>query len=111
VCEPSVIKSILVKDFHLFSDRYHIRDASDQIASKTLFHMNGDAWRRVRAITSPTFSSGKMRKMYPLIRECLADMLTQLNIYATSGKVLSFLKFIFKKSIMVKKLSTLTKFN
>ncbi|CAG2108004.1 unnamed protein product, partial [Medioppia subpectinata] len=86
ILEPEVIRNILVKDFHLFADRYHIRSASDTVVSKTLFHMNGDQWKRLRAIVSPTFSSGKMRKMFPRIRECLAELLEQLDGYAESGR-------------------------
>ena len=28
----------------------------------------GDDWKRIRSIVSPAFSSGKMKKMYPMIK-------------------------------------------
>ncbi|XP_054155732.1 cytochrome P450 3A11-like [Oppia nitens] len=70
VGEPELLKQILVKDFHLFTDRKD-RLADHPVISKNLFNSTGDDWRRYRSILSPTFSSGKMRQMFPIIRECL----------------------------------------
>ncbi len=33
-----------------------------------MFISRGDDWKRLRSIASPTFTSGKMKKMYPSIR-------------------------------------------
>ncbi|XP_054166701.1 cytochrome P450 3A14-like [Oppia nitens] len=78
IAKPELIKTILVKDFHLFVDRKR-RRVQHKILSKNLFFSTGDDWKRFRTITSPTFTSGKMRKMYPMIRECLNDYLNVLD--------------------------------
>jgi len=62
VGDPALIKNILVKDFHLFTDRSNTRKATDAINRSNLFRLTGDDWKRVRSIVSPAFSSGKMRK-------------------------------------------------
>ncbi|CAG2173213.1 unnamed protein product, partial [Oppiella nova] len=83
--EPELIKNVLVKDFHLFSDRKD-RPVDHKILNQHLFASRGDDWKRLRSILSPTFTSGKMKKMYPMIRECLTDFLDHLEVYAKDGK-------------------------
>ncbi|XP_054160060.1 cytochrome P450 3A11-like, partial [Oppia nitens] len=88
VADPELIKQILVKDFHLFRNR---RDNGSRhpIITKNLFAARDDHWKRVRAIASPTFSSGKMRKMYALIRECCLDFIKHIDnqLVDTTGAV------------------------
>ena len=38
-----------------------------------------DHWKRIRAIVSPTFSTGKLRKMRPLINDCLNTLVDNFN--------------------------------
>lgn len=52
VAEPKLIRSILVKDSHIFTNRRDFGDIMDEVGSKFLFMMRGDAWRRVRNILS-----------------------------------------------------------
>ena len=92
---PELIKSILVKDFHLFNDRKQ-RAAKHEILDKHLFSSVGEDWRRYRSIMSPTFTSGKMRKMFPIVRKCLNDFIdtleplaqkkTEINLKDMNGK-------------------------
>ncbi|CAG2121197.1 unnamed protein product, partial [Medioppia subpectinata] len=84
VAKPELIKTILVKDFHLFTDR-RTRPAAHHVLDKNLFHSRGEDWKRYRSIMSPTFTSGKMRKMYPMIRECLNEFLDVLDVSAANG--------------------------
>ncbi|CAG2167306.1 unnamed protein product, partial [Oppiella nova] len=56
------------------------------IMSKNLVDVTGDDWKRIRSIASPTFTSGKMKKMYPRIRECLTDFMSHLEGFAVNKK-------------------------
>ena len=38
-----------------------------------------DHWKRLRAVVSPTFSTGKLRRMRPLIEDCLQTLLKNLD--------------------------------
>ncbi|CAG2119431.1 unnamed protein product, partial [Medioppia subpectinata] len=67
VADPAIIKHILVKDFHLFTDRPLPTNARHPIASENLSIAGGHQWRRMRSTVSPMFTSGRMRRTYPLI--------------------------------------------
>ncbi|CAG2106541.1 unnamed protein product [Medioppia subpectinata] len=85
VGDPELIKTILVKDFHMFPERQP-EQKLHPILDKNLVAVNGDDWKRIRSLASPTFSSGKMKKMYPMIKQCLEEFLNELNTYATEGR-------------------------
>ncbi|XP_054157192.1 cytochrome P450 6k1-like [Oppia nitens] len=70
VGDPKLIKNIFVKDFHLFVDR-NDWITYDPINDRSLLNLKGDDWKKMRSIISPTFSSGKMRSMHPLIIDCI----------------------------------------
>src|SRR3989442_6412305 len=81
VGDPELVKHILVKDFYLFRNR---RKAfvDNKEWKRSMFFARDEDWKRVRSIASPTFTSGKMKKMYSLIRECVNDYIEDLDTYA-----------------------------
>ncbi|CAG2118654.1 unnamed protein product, partial [Medioppia subpectinata] len=79
VAEPEIIKQITVKDFQAFADRRSLT-TEHPIINKALFLNTGDDWKRLRTIMSPTFTSGKMRRMYHLVRECVREMCDHLDV-------------------------------
>ncbi|CAG2101756.1 unnamed protein product [Medioppia subpectinata] len=67
VADPELIKQILVKEFDKFRNR--LSKESRKIAPnmpKHLFNSNDDEWKRLRLIVSPAFTSGKLKRLYPL---------------------------------------------
>ncbi|XP_076352547.1 cytochrome P450 3A8-like [Tachypleus tridentatus] len=62
LAEPHLLKTMLVKDFHIFTERrdFHF---GHSIADNMLFSLKGDSWKRVRTIITPALTSGKMRKV------------------------------------------------
>ena len=63
-----LIKSILIKDFHKFSNRYSACDAhGDPLAANNLFFVRNPHWRELRTKITPVFTSGKLKQMYPLM--------------------------------------------
>lgn len=86
VLSPEFAKIVLVRDFASFVDRGMYHNERDDPLSGNLFFIEGDAWRRLRAKISPTFTSGKMKLMFHTIRG-VADRLTELmaTIVTTGG--------------------------
>ncbi|RZC42864.1 cytochrome P450 6k1, partial [Asbolus verrucosus] len=75
VRSPAMLKKILVKDFDKFSNRNIATNESvDPLAFHTLFIAKDSVWRNLRTKLSPVFTSGKMKLMLPLMKECAEDM-------------------------------------
>lgn len=71
VTDPELIKRILIKDFQHFSDRLMAttNNKHDYI-NNHLFNLSGRDWRVMRLKLTPTFTSGKLKGMFPLIAKC-----------------------------------------
>ncbi|XP_056017485.1 cytochrome P450 3A6-like [Ostrea edulis] len=68
IADPDIIKTILVKDFSKAPNRFvSIKFKSELKHGLTV--VEDDHWRFMRNTLPPTFSSGKMRKMNPLLRK------------------------------------------
>ncbi|XP_053685851.1 probable cytochrome P450 9f2 [Sabethes cyaneus] len=77
--DPELIKKIAVKDFDHFMDHRPLfgenhPDGSEMLFPKTLFALNDQKWRNMRATLSPAFTGSKMRLMFDLVLECCGSM-------------------------------------
>ncbi|KAK7861749.1 hypothetical protein R5R35_002485 [Gryllus longicercus] len=67
----ALARAVLVKDFHAFTDRSCSANARvDPLPVRSLFALTGDHWKRSRAALTPSFTSGKMKRMYQLVTQC-----------------------------------------
>ncbi|XP_075152957.1 cytochrome P450 6g1-like [Haematobia irritans] len=68
--DPELIRSILIRDFDCFRNRYTSSDPhSDPIGGLGIFMARDALWKEWRTKLSTVFTSGKMKEMYPLVQE------------------------------------------
>ncbi|NP_001352506.1 cytochrome P450 6a2 [Musca domestica] len=67
VTDPELAKNILIKDFTTFDRRGLFHNTRDDPLTGNLFSLDGPKWKRLRTKLSPTFTSGKMKIMYPTV--------------------------------------------
>ncbi|CAG2175125.1 unnamed protein product, partial [Oppiella nova] len=85
IADPELIKTMNIKDFHVFVNRNDFT-FGDPLQDRSLFNLIGDEWKTMRSIISPTFSSGKMRSMHPIIIDCVHKLVDNLRPKAMSGE-------------------------
>lgn len=85
VSDPDVLDEIFIKHFSKFHSRRQF-PLEDRRTSKGvhLFSATGNQWRRQRAIMNPTFSPSKMKRMIPMIDNCISIFVQRLEACRTS---------------------------
>ncbi|GFR33569.1 cytochrome P450 3A24 [Trichonephila clavata] len=69
VADPQLLRQIFVKDFHAFPERRSIA-TGDEIVDKMMSSTTGEDWKRIRTIVTPTFTTGKLKRMMSIFQEC-----------------------------------------
>jgi len=81
-----LIKSIMVKDFHTFTDHgVYCCEEADPLTAH-LFNLEGEKWKRMRNNLSPTFTSGKVKGMFHIVEEKGRDFLKYLENTSKLGE-------------------------
>lgn len=92
--DPQLLKYVLVKDFDKFHDRgVHIDEDNDPLSGH-LFRLGGERWRNLRRKLSPTFTSGKLKMMFPILIKCAEQLRDTVESLAESGQVVNVNKII-----------------
>ena len=67
VTDLDLLKNIFIKDFDSFMDRRPLKmEKTDPIFHRMLFFMESEAWKELRNKMSPTFTTGKIRRMFEI---------------------------------------------
>lgn len=72
--DPELIKQVLVKDFDHFVDRRKLSLASEKMLNSMLTALEGQEWKTTRSCVSPTFTTGKIRRMFEHFNNCGSDL-------------------------------------
>lgn len=74
-----LIRCILIKDFQYFQDRATIYDKKTTPLSANLFNLEYDEWKPLRKKITPTFTSLKMKCMFPTIIAVADEFIDRMN--------------------------------
>lgn len=83
-----LIKQILIKDFLIFVDRVSYSNAEIDPMTENLFFLRGDKWRIMRMKLSPTFTSGKLKQMFPLLKDISNELINAVDASLESSDIL-----------------------
>ncbi|XP_066997652.1 cytochrome P450 9e2 isoform X2 [Anabrus simplex] len=68
--DPELIRYVLIRDFEHFTDRPTLRLRHSPYIENMLINLKGQRWKNVRAVLTPTFTTGKLRAMENLVLLC-----------------------------------------
>ncbi|KAI1896150.1 hypothetical protein AGOR_G00091840 [Albula goreensis] len=92
IMDPGMIKTILVKEcYSLFTNRRDIGLNGPLYDAVTI--VEDDEWRRIRSILSPSFTSGRLKEMFSIMRRHSDILLQSLQRTADSGKAADMKEF------------------
>ncbi|XP_055898064.1 cytochrome P450 3A24-like [Biomphalaria glabrata] len=85
VRDLDMVKDIFVKNFSSFVDRYTLFDV-DPPFRDNLLNLKGEHWKHVRNIVTPTFSSGRIKKMTSHIQKNAKVLLENIQHFYETGQ-------------------------
>ncbi|XP_011647773.1 cytochrome P450 9e2-like [Pogonomyrmex barbatus] len=86
--DPDLINTIAIKEFDNFCDHLgFVNETLDPIASRNLFNLQGDHWREMRKLLSPSFTSSKMKIMFELMCQCGENFANSIVQSGKNGKL------------------------
>ncbi|EDW74195.1 uncharacterized protein Dwil_GK21806 [Drosophila willistoni] len=88
VMDLELVKHILIKDFSNFSDKGIYYNEKDDPISAHLFNLDGPQWRVLRNKMSSTFTSGKMKFMFPTVVAVANEFMAVMNEKSQENSVL-----------------------
>ncbi|KAM9584456.1 cytochrome P450 3A9-like [Trichechus inunguis] len=98
ITDPSMIKTVLVKEcYSNFTNRKIFGPLG--FMKSAVFFSEDEEWKRIRTLLSPSFTSGKLKEMFPIISQCGEVLVKHLREAAQKGKPVT-LKSIFRTSSM-----------
>ncbi|XP_076416985.1 cytochrome P450 3A25-like isoform X1 [Peromyscus maniculatus bairdii] len=85
ITDPEIIKTVLVKEcYSVFTNRRAFGPAG--LIKKSINLSEDEEWKRLRTLLSPTFTSGKLKEMFPIIGQYGDTLVKNLRREEERGK-------------------------
>ncbi|XP_027873199.1 cytochrome P450 3A56-like isoform X3 [Xiphophorus couchianus] len=100
VADPEILKAILVKEcYSFFTNRrnFHL----DGPLYDSLFNAEDDQWKRIRSVLSPSFTSGRLKEMFEVMKSHSANLIRSMKKKADKGEALELKEFFGSYSMDV----------
>lgn len=79
VTDLELVKDVLVRQFESFYERnFYVNEQADPLW-KNLFTAGGQEWKDLRTKLTPTFTSGRIKMMFPIVAEAADRMVGYLK--------------------------------
>ncbi|GBP91578.1 Probable cytochrome P450 6a14 [Eumeta japonica] len=96
-----VAKLVLIKDFEYFQAHGIFSGGTGDPLAGHLFNMHGKEWKDLRAKMSPTFTSGKLKTLYPLVNNIADDAVKYIDLLYSNGEPINFSELYAKYTMEI----------
>lgn len=84
--DTQLARDIFIRDFESFTDHVaFVSEEMDPIAGRNLFTLEGQRWKTMRNVLSPSFTAARMKEMFHLIKECSDDFVQYFEEHPEVG--------------------------
>ncbi|XP_051018872.1 cytochrome P450 3A25 [Acomys russatus] len=88
ITDPEIIKAVLVKEcYSVFTNRRSFGPVG--FMKKAISLSEDEEWKRLRTLLSPTFTSGKLKEMFPIIGQYGDTLVQNLRREEEKGKLIN----------------------
>lgn len=81
-----LVKTVLVKDFHYFSDRALYLNERDDPAAASLLTLDSEKWKRHRHLLTPALTTGRIKHMFGTISNTGTHLIEYFNDFISNGE-------------------------
>ncbi|KAH9418624.1 Cytochrome P450 3A4 [Dermatophagoides pteronyssinus] len=85
--DPKIAREISTKEFHKFPIRWGNYFGKTSVILSLVFIQDYDAWKRIRAIAAPAFTSAKLKAMITPINNISNNFVNNLKKHAENGEM------------------------
>ncbi|KAF3852154.1 hypothetical protein F7725_005509 [Dissostichus mawsoni] len=92
ITDPAMIKTVLIKEcYSLFTNRRNFRLNGELYDAVSI--AEDDQWRRIRSVLSPSFTSGRLKEMFSIMKHHSANLLGSMKKKADKDEPLEMKEF------------------